>query len=67
VRLEDRPGIAHEHLLDLVLADASLAQRRQDVVGDVIVVPVGPGPALGVLREQSVQQLASCERTILPA
>src|SRR5258707_10096741 len=51
-RLEDRPGIPDEHLLDLVVGDAGGAQRGQNVVGDVVVVPVGTGAKLLVLGEE---------------
>src|SRR5262245_46298181 len=50
-RLEDRSRIAHEHLLDLLLGDTGLPERRQDVVGDVVVVPARPRPALIVLGD----------------
>src|SRR5438093_6172649 len=50
-RLEDRPRVPDEHLLDLVLGDTRLAERGKDIVGDVVVVPARPGPALVVLGE----------------
>src|SRR5262245_5202938 len=50
-RLEDGPRISHEHLLDVVFLDARLAERRQDVVGDVRVMPLRPGPLLGLFGE----------------
>src|SRR3989454_2779766 len=49
--LEDDARITHEHLIDLILGDARLAERGEDVVGDVIVVPARAGPALVVLGE----------------
>src|SRR5687767_5216385 len=50
-RFEDRAGVADEHLVDVVLADAGGAQGRQDVVGDVRVLPLGTRAALVVLGE----------------
>jgi hypothetical protein len=47
-RFEDRAGVAHEHLVDLVLADPCLAEGGEDVVGDVVVVPLGARGPLGV-------------------
>src|SRR5262249_3935418 len=48
---EDRPRVLHEHLLDVIFFDACLAERRQDVVGDVRVMPLRPGPLLGLFGE----------------
>src|SRR5687768_12784838 len=50
-RLEDRAGVPHEHLVDLIVRHPGLAQRGQDVVGDVRVLPLRPGAALVVLGE----------------
>src|SRR5438445_9346576 len=49
--LEDYARITDEHLIDLILGDARLAERGEDVVGDVVVVPARAGPALVVLGE----------------
>src|SRR4030095_9192993 len=49
--LEDRARFAHEHLVDLLLRHACLAQRRQDVVRDVVVVPLRTRAALALLGE----------------
>src|SRR4030095_8827787 len=68
-RLEDRPGIPDEHLLDLVVGDAGDAQSGKNVVGDVVVVPVRTGaellvlgeeigPAVGVVREHHLSRIA---------
>jgi hypothetical protein len=60
-------GVAHEHLVQLILAHARLAQRGQDVVGDVVVVPLRPLRTLASSDSMSDQQLASCESTIFGA
>src|SRR6266567_175755 len=49
--LEDYARITDQHLLDLILTDAGLPERGEDVVGDVVVVPARAGPALVVLGE----------------
>src|SRR5437870_6088506 len=49
--LEDYARITDQHLIDLILTDAGLPERGEDVVGDVDVVPARAGPALVVLGE----------------
>src|SRR2546425_7335276 len=44
--LEERAEVAHQHLLDLILGDTRLAERGEDVVGDVVVVPQRASPPL---------------------
>src|SRR5215469_14083432 len=68
---ENRPGIAHEHVIDLILGDAGGAEGGQDVVRDVVVVPARAGaellllgeeirPAIGVVGEDHLARIALC-------
>src|SRR5262252_4390024 len=66
---ENRPGIAHEHVIDLILGDAGGAEGGQDVVRDVVVVPARAcvelfllgeeiRPAIGVVGEDHLARVA---------
>src|SRR5919109_271336 len=41
--------VVDQHVLDVLFLDPSRAERGQDVVGDMIVVPVRPRPVLVLL------------------